>query len=521
MLIDVDGVFDTVADEQNLKKIKDFIEILKVMGTISRKYIEMEQDENMQAEKLIQIWKEIINKQFEAIDRAKRDGGKPDEERLQYSKYCEELGNLYVDINNDLNNAKEQFQEAFKYNPNKISLLLEIAEVNYLIGDIDGAEVNCTKVLKTRPTDPWALRLLGECLMKKNELPKGIIGFKKVYGRDQTNFMALGQLFEFMRKAGQLDEVKKMLEYVEEKMGKDSNEPGLCYCRGLYYYFRRNPSAALIEFQKASRNTLYKNYAIRKMIDIYLNPSQDLFYFCEGSRVRPFNTEYIESIEVLLDELDYKHFYAEKAVYNTYCNSILRGNLLEAIGFLDTFIKEKPTFTPALLCVCVLRFHNKKVLDKVTLKSISKIKLDPRWGEESERAWLHVADFLMSIGKYDYAERELKKCLKFNKSSMKALEMMGTLHEKNDDLAGAAKFYNLAWDVSERKDCQIGYRIASLLFKTKRWVKSISIGKQVSLFFKAFRFWLLTLSTQKSRTRLSTKRGRCSRLNKINAIYLT
>lgn len=489
MLIDVEGVFEAVADEQNLKKIKDFIEILKVMGSISRKYIEMEQEENSHAEKLIHIWKEIINKQFEAIERAKRDGGKPDFERLEYSKYCEELGNLYVDINNDLGNAKEQFEEALKFNPNKMNLLLEIAEVDYLLGDTDAAEINCTKVLKTRPTDPWALRLLGECLMKKNEISKGAVGFKKVYGRDQTNFIALGQLFEFLRKAGQLDEVKTMLDYVQEKFGKNSNEPGLCYCRGLYYYFRRNPSAALIEFQKASRNILYKNYALRKMIDIYLNPSQDLYYFCEGKRVRPFNQEYIESIEVLLDELDYKHFYAEKAIYNTYCNSILRSNVKEAQAFLETFIKEKPQFTPALLCLCILRFHGNNTIDKATLKSISKIKLDPRWGEESERGWLHVADFLMSIKKYEFAEREIKRCLKFNKSSMKALEMMGTLHEKNDDLASAAKFYNLAWDVCERKDCQIGYRIAALYFKTNNWVKSISIGKEV-IFFIFLNFFL-------------------------------
>lgn len=480
MLIDIEGVFEAVAEGQNLKKIKDFIEILKVLGTISKKYIEMEQDENIHAEKLVQVWKEIINKQFEAIERAKRDGGKPDEERILYSKYCEDLGNLYVDINNDLNNAKEQFLEALKYNPNKLELLLEIAEVNYLLGDTEGAEANCTKVLKTRPTDPWALRLLGECLMKNNEIPKGIVGFKKVYGRDNTNFIALSQLFEFMRKAGQLDEVKKMLDYVEDKLGKDSNEPGLCYCRGLYYYFRRNPSMALIEFQKASRNSLYKNYALRKMIDIYLNPSQDLYYFCEGNRPRPFNQEYIESVEVLLDELDYKHFYAEKAIYNTYCNSILRGNSSDAEAFLETFIKEKPEFTPALLCLCILKFHSSKTIEKNVLKQISKIKLDPRWGEDSERGWLHVADFLMSNKKYEFAERELKKCLKFNKSSMKALEMMGTIHEKNDDLAGAAKFYNLAWDVSERTDCQIGFRIASLYFKTNNWVRSISIGKEVS-----------------------------------------
>ena len=434
----------------------------------------------MQAHKVIKIWKEIISKQFEAIERAKYDGGKPEQERIKYSEYCEELANLYIDIDNDLEKAKEQFQEAFKSNPNKLNLLLEMGEISYLLRDIDAAEANCSKVLRSEPTNPWALRLLGECLLYKNEISKGIVGFNKVYNRDQTNFIALGMLFQFMRKAGQLGEIKTKLDQVEEKFGKDSNEPGLCYCRGLYLYFRKNPNAALMQFQRALRNNLYKNYAVRMMIDIYLNPSQDVFYSCDAKTVNKFNGENLESIEVLLDELDYKHFYGEKAIYNTYCNMILRNQLDESETFLTSFIEEKNEFSPALICLCVVRMMKNKTIDRNTLKALSKIRLDPRWGDDSERGWLHVADFLLSAGKYDFAERELKRCLKYNKSSMAALEMLGTLYEKTGQIESAAKFYNLAWDVSEKRDCQIGYRIATLYFKTQAWVKAISIGKQVS-----------------------------------------
>jgi hypothetical protein len=52
----------------------------------------------------------------------------------------------------------------------------------------------------------------------------------------------------------------------------------------------------------------------------------------------PFVQDNIESIEVLLDELEYKHFYAEKAVYNTYCNVILRQEFEDSETFLDTFL---------------------------------------------------------------------------------------------------------------------------------------------------------------------------------------
>jgi hypothetical protein len=60
---------------------------------------------------------------------------------------------------------------------------------------------------------------------------------------------------------------------------------------------------------------------------------------------------------------------------------------------------------------------------------------------------------------------------------MKALEMMGQLYERQENFENAAKFYNHAWDISEKRDCQIGYRIASLQFKGQNWIKSISIAK--------------------------------------------
>jgi len=44
-------------------------------------------------------------------------------------------------------------------------------------------------------------------------------------------------LIRFMRYDGKLDSVKRMLEKVNEKLGKTS-EPGLCYCRGLYLFYR-------------------------------------------------------------------------------------------------------------------------------------------------------------------------------------------------------------------------------------------------------------------------------------------
>ena len=89
--------------------------------------------------------------------------------------------------------------------------------------------------------------------MAQNEIEKAINGFTKVYERDPTNFTALAMLWIFYRKNGELDKIKESIKLLEEKMGS-TNEPGFCFCKGLYFYFRKNPQEALLNFQRAKRN---------------------------------------------------------------------------------------------------------------------------------------------------------------------------------------------------------------------------------------------------------------------------
>ena len=62
-----------------------------------------------------------------------------------------------------------------------------------------------------------------------------------------------------------------------------------------------------------------------------------------------------------------------------------------------------------------------------------------------ERAWLLLADFFISNNKYDLAEEQLGKCLKYNKSMVKAEEYMGLIKEKERMYVDAAEHYEKAW----------------------------------------------------------------------------
>ena len=469
------------SEEKNMETLSRNVESLIELCKIYRK--RMDNDGEFDPQKVVQIhefWRRILSVQLDLIERAKYEGGKPDQEKIKYSEYCENAASFCVETEMILDKAKEFFEEAYKYNPNKLEILLELAEVDFYNGDIEESEQKCVRVLKSLPNNLSALKLLSECLVTQGELEKGVAGFERVYSRDPTNFIALGCLFDFYRRSGQLEKIKEILDNMEQKMGR-SNEPGYCYVRGIYYYYRKNPTEALVNLYIAKRHPLYKNPSLKIMVDIYLNPDQDLMFTSSPEKIKPFKPENLQSMEVLLNEMSDKYFSVEHEIYSFYPPILIQKSFADAENYLTQTIQQRPGSVPAMLCMSVLKIQKgtKNAVDKNLLKDISKAKFNAKWGDDSERGWIQVADFLMSANKLDLAERELRRCLKFNQSSAKALELLGAMYEKGNDIEKAVEHYMKAWEVSEFRDGSIGFRLASLYFKVKDYTNAIIIGKKV------------------------------------------
>lgn len=463
--------------DNTIRKVEGLVEL----ATIYRKNIDMNENVgDQEIQNLQDIWKRILALQLDVIDKSKYEGGKPEDEKLKYASLCEQAGELCVEVDHQLDVAKEYYEEAYKYNPNKTEVYLELAEIDFVNGETEDAKNKCSRVLKSKPNHPWALKLLAEILLTQGEMERGAKGFERVYEKDPSNFIALGCLFEFYRRLGRLDDIKEVLTRLDQKLGK-SNEPGFCYVKGLYYFYRKHSKEALTNFYIAKRNPLYKNASLKIMIEIYLNPDQDLMFTFATEKLKPFANENLTSMEVLLDDLTDKYFGLESQVYSTYVNVLSHKEYKESELFLQNTINESPNLIPAIMCLCVLKMAKggKSQVDKNLLKSISKSRYNAKWGEETERGWIQVADFLISANKFELAERELNRCLKYNQSSAKAWELLGSLAERNNDLAKAAENYERAWAITENNDCTIGFRLASLYFKNRDFVNTVIIGKKV------------------------------------------
>ena len=97
-----------------------------------------------------------------------------------------------------------------------------------------------------------------------------------------------------------------------------------------------------------------------------------------------------------------------------------------------------------------------------------------------------MADYYISVNKFDLAEAELKKVLKYNKSNVKAEEFMGLIKEKEKSYVDAATHYCAAFKMSNNKNAGVGFRLAFNYLKAERYTDTIDVGRQVLSVFPDF-----------------------------------
>jgi tetratricopeptide repeat protein 21B len=147
---------------------------------------------------------------------------------------------------------------------------------------------------------------------------------------------------------------------------------------------------------------------------------------------------------------------------------------------LQEILNKNKEYVPALVLMALAKFILKKSTDaRNFLKTVQKKDYQLQFAEYFEKCWLLLADFYISTNKYDLAEAELKNCLKHNKSMVKAEELMGLIKEKERIYIDAAEHYEKAFNMSNRKNAGVGFRLGFNYMKANRYVDAIDVGREI------------------------------------------
>ena len=88
-------------------------------------------------------------------------------------------------------------------------------------------------------------------------------------------------MIELLKRAGKLNEIPVFLENAE-KCAARSSMAGLAFTKGIYHRHMGEPHIALKELNVARFDSFFGEAAITNMIEIYLNPLNEMIYTSQG-----------------------------------------------------------------------------------------------------------------------------------------------------------------------------------------------------------------------------------------------
>ena len=364
------------------------------------------------------------------------------------------------------------------------------------MGQNDHCTQMCKRVLKLDASNEDATYMLANLMLMKEQgegttgPSEGSQGAIKTYidllEKEPDNFNILANLIELLKRAGKIAECQKYIENAETKTQR-SKMAGLAYCKGLYRRYNSEPQKALRELNFARYDNFYGESAITNMIEIYLNPANDMIFSSQLEIDYGTTVENIQAARELMEELKGKGVDTSIIECQILISTKQKSSLEEAQKTLKQLLAKNSQYVPANVCMGLCLFMLKKSSDaRNYLKTVIKNKYQLQYADFFEQAWILMADYYISVNKYDLAEGELKNCLKYNKSMIKAEELMGLIKEKEKAYVDAADHYSVAWKMSNKKNGGVGFRLAFNYLKADRFVDAIDVGKDILKVYPSF-----------------------------------
>lgn len=395
-----------------------------------------------------------------------------EKERKNCSKIFFHLGQYYELREKNLPQAVAYYNESITHDDINIKSILSAAYIYEKMGESQRCIQYCNRVLRIDPANEEASTLMAEIQLQTTSIEDALETYKKLLENKSDQYRILAKLIFTLRRVGKLDLFSELLKNAERKK---TSEAGLAYCKGLFFRFSGKVKESLEELNKSRTDVVYGVSSLERMIDIYLNPDDDIL---SGSiRV---SQENISAAETLVDELTSKSNTLKTLVLRALVN-IGKGKkdiIDKSLESLTSIFESNPTYVPAIIAYAVgKQAANREADAKSMLRNFTKITYTVEYAEEFEKGWLMLAQVFIDTDAKDSAIELLQKCLKYNQSCGKAKEMLGTIKESEAKYSEASIYYESAWKLS--KTASIGFRLAFNYLKSKKYVNSIDICKEV------------------------------------------
>ncbi|XP_034340008.1 tetratricopeptide repeat protein 21A isoform X1 [Arvicanthis niloticus] len=405
---------------------------------------------------------------------------------------CTQIGQHHL-TEKDYDSAVKSYKDALAYSPTDNQVVLELAQLYLLQGQLDLCEQRCAPLLEIEQTHERAAVMLADLMFRKQNYETAINLYRQVLEKAPDNFLVLNKLIDLLRRSGKIEEAPAFFELAKKLSSRVPLEPGFNYCQGIYCWHIGQPNEALRFLNKARKDSTWGQLATCYMVQICLNPDNEIvggeaFESLVGdsnSASRKESQQHgVRTAEKLLREF-YPHSESGQTQLRLLQSMCLlatreKANIEVALGaFIEMAQAEKDSI-PALLAMAQAYILLKQVPKARTqLKRLAKVPWILDDAEDLEKSWLLLADIYCQGGKFDLASELLRRCLQYNKSCCRAYEYMGFIMEKEQSYKDAATNYELAWKYSHQANPAIGFKLAFNYLKDKKFVDAIEVCHSV------------------------------------------
>ncbi|XP_070433315.1 tetratricopeptide repeat protein 21A isoform X4 [Equus przewalskii] len=411
----------------------------------------------------------------------------PSQKQLAAS-ICIQFGEQYL-AEKEYAKAVRSYKDALSYSPIDNKVVLELAQLYLLQGDLDLCEQHCAILLQTEKNHETASAMMADLMFRKQKYEAAINLYHQVLEKAPDNFPILNKLIDLLRRSGKLEDAPAYFELAKKMSSRVPLEPGFNYCRGIYCWHIGQPNEALKFLNKARKDSMWGQRATYYMVQICLNPDSEIVGGEALENLVAESKKESEQQGVRTAEKLLREFYPRSAWGQTQLRLLKslcllatreKANVEAALGTFIEMAQAEKDSVPALLAMAQAYMLLKQVPKARTqLKRLAKAPWALAEAEELEKSWLLLADIYCQGSKFDLASELLRRCVQYNKSCCKAYEYMGFIMEKEQSYKDAANNYELAWKYSHQANPAIGFKLAFNYLKDKRYVEAIEVCHNV------------------------------------------
>ncbi|XP_024530434.1 tetratricopeptide repeat protein 21B [Selaginella moellendorffii] len=348
---------------------------------------------------------------------------------------------------NDPIRAMKSLESALKNSPNDASIIKKLgnalitcheyqrAKVCQENNDLDSAILFLSETLNDCPAHTSALLLLSNIHLVRGELSECEVNCANLLKVDMTS-----------------SDGGKLLILV--LLQREMYDAALSSMQQL---LQRDPTCYIVLeqlFNYARSDAKWGKRALLAMIEIYSHIDDELFHDEENLE---FTVPYVK---------------------------VEDGDAEAALVKINKAAAREKDHVLLMLCRAVaLMILNQTGKAKAELRSIDRLTYKWNEGINFERAWLMLAQTYLQAGKLDVAEQLCRKCISYNRSSSKAWEFLGVAMERGNAYTEAANFYQCAWKHQRGSSLTVGYKLARVYLKLKRYMDAIAICQAVMQLF--------------------------------------